>query len=61
MKCFDVNIGNIRLLDVRIFDNDNLVYEGIIDNAPEEIKKWHYSKVEGMNPMNMYVYDEGKQ
>lgn len=60
MKSFDVSIGDIRLLDVRIYDNDNLAYEGIVDNAPEEIKKWHYSKIDGINPMNMYVYDEGK-
>ena len=61
MKVYSARIGDIRLLDVRIFDNDNLIYEGIIDDLPQEMKTWHYSKVEGMNHMNMYVYDEGKK
>ena len=54
-------IGEMRLLDVRVFDNDVLVYEGQVDYAPEEIKRWRYSKVERVNPMDLYVYDEGKK
>lgn len=59
MKLYEP-INQMRLLDIRVFDNDKIVYEGPVENIPEEIGKWRYSKAEKMNPIELYVYDEGK-
>ncbi len=60
MKYYD-NIGSLRLLNVRVYLNDNeVIYEGMIEDAPDEIKKYVYSKImiddEGIT--NLYVYTE---
>lgn len=53
-------INQTRLLDIRVFDNDKKIYEGPVEAVPEEIGKWRYSRAEKMNPLELYVYDEGK-
>lgn len=60
MKYYD-NIGSLRLLNVRVYLNDNeVIYEGMIEDALDEIKKYVYSKImiddEGIT--NLYVYTE---
>lgn len=60
MKYYD-SIGSLRLLNVRVYLNDNeVIYEGMIEDAPDEIKKYIYSKImiddEGIT--NLYVYTE---
>lgn len=35
-------IGSARLLDVKVIMNDQVVYEGLIDEAPDDIKKLKY-------------------
>lgn len=60
MKIYD-NIGSIRLLNIKVIRNDDkIIYEGMVEDAPEEIKKMCYSKIliddEGFT--NLYVYDE---
>jgi len=45
-------------LDIRvIFEDTEILYEGALEDAPEEIKKLRYSKVENSDKMNFYVYN----
>ena len=37
-----------------------LIYDGMVEDIPEPLGKWRYSHIEGMNPLRIYVYDEGK-
>lgn len=53
-----LTIGSIRALDIRvIFEDTETLYEGAVENAPEEIKKLRYSKFENSDKMNIYVYN----
>lgn len=53
-----LTIGSVRELDIRvIFENTEILYEGAVEEAPEEIKKLRYSKVENSDKMNFYVYN----
>ena len=53
-----LTIGSVRVLDIRvIFENTEILYEGAVEEAPEEIKKLRYSKVENSDKMNFYVYN----
>lgn len=45
-----------RLLDIVVFLDDNKIYEGRVEDAPEEVKKLKYSRVEVGTPMLYYVY-----
>ena len=50
-------IGLGRLLNIRVIKNDSeTLYEGMVEDAPEEIKKLRYSKIETTDRMNFYVY-----
>lgn len=42
-----VSIGSGRLLNIRVVldDNPTPIYEGMVEDAPEEIKDLKYSKV----------------
>lgn len=35
-------IGSARLLDVRVIMDDRVIYEGLIDKAPDDIKQLKY-------------------
>ena len=53
-----LTIGSVRALDIRvIFENTEILYEGAVEEAPEEIKKLRYSKVENSDKMKFYVYN----
>ena len=53
-----LTIGSVRASDIRvIFENTEILYEGAVEEAPEEIKKLRYSKVENSDKMNFYVYN----
>lgn len=39
-------IGLGRLLDITVYLDNELVYNGMIEDAPEEIKKLKYSEIE---------------
>lgn len=39
-------IGLGRLLDITVYLDNELVYNGMIEDAPEEIKKLKYSDIE---------------
>ena len=57
MKIYDC-IGNLRLLNVKVILNDKeIIYQGMIEEASEDIKKMKYSKIEIDNGItNLYVY-----
>ena len=58
MKEYGV-IGDFRLLNIRVINNDvNVIYEGMIENASDEIKRMKYSKIEMDSPIKLYTYYE---
>lgn len=49
-------IGLSRLLDIRVIKDDSeILYEGMVENATDEIK---YSKIRNTDKVNFYVYSE---
>lgn len=53
-----ISIGDIRQLNIKVILNDtNVIYEGAVENAPTEIKKLKYDKIQTGSIMNLYVYD----
>ena len=52
-------IALARHLDIIvILDENKTIYEGNVDEAPEEVRKLKYSKVEMEKPIKYYVYSE---
>ena len=52
-------IGMGRLLDIKVIvEDETVVYEGMIEDAPQSVKDLNYSKIEGNNPMVYYVYNQ---
>lgn len=49
-------IGSGRLLNIIVYLDNNKIYEGRVEDAPEEVKDLKYSKIEVGNPMIYYVY-----
>ena len=46
MKLYD-NIGSLRLMNIKVIkDNKDVIYEGMIEDAPDDIKKLRYAKIE---------------
>ena len=52
-----MTIGVCRLLNVKIINQETkeLLYEGIVENAPDEIKAMQYKSVEVGNQTIFYV------
>lgn len=53
-----MQIGAGRLLDIRVFLDDIEVYSGMVENAPEEIKKLYYSKIIMTDKYEYYTYSK---
>lgn len=55
-----VSIGPGRLLNIRVVldDNPTPIYEGMVEDAPEEIKDLKYSKVNVASQITYYVYSD---
>ena len=52
-------IGLSRLLDIRVIKDDaETLYEGMVEDAPEDIKLLKYSKIQTTDKVNFYVYSE---
>lgn len=47
-----------RLLNIRVILDGENVYEGMVDDAPEEIRKLKYSKVEIGDKNTFYVFSK---
>ena len=59
MKNLYGRIGATRLLNIKVVANDTLtIYEGMIEDAPQEIKDLRYSKIEMGAILTHYVYTE---
>lgn len=56
-------IGLCRLLNIRVvLDDVQVIYEGIVENAPEQVKQLQYSKIEpDSSTIIFYVYSEQNQ
>ena len=53
-----LKIGSACLLDIRVILDGELVYEGMVDDAPENIRNLKYSEVEMGKPLTYIVYKE---
>lgn len=51
-------IGSGRLLDIIVILDGEKVYEGMVENALEEIKKLKYSEVKMDGKITYIVYSE---
>lgn len=51
-------IGSARLLDIKVILDDKVVYDGMVDDAPEDIRKLKYSKISLEEKFTYYVYSE---
>lgn len=52
-------IGSFRLIDIKVIqDDNNVIYEGEIKNAPEEIKNLKYSAIKTGKIMEFSVYSK---
>ncbi len=51
-------IGGARLIDIKVILDNEQVYEGMVEDAPEDIKKLKYSNVEMGNKITYYVHSE---
>lgn len=54
------SIGLARLLNIRvILDDTQIIYEGMVEDAPTEIKQLNYSKIKPTSSIVVfYVYSE---
>jgi hypothetical protein len=59
MKIYD-NIGSLRLLYIKVvLDDKDTIYEGMVEDAPENVKNMRYSKIEiDSDATHLYVYSE---
>ena len=51
-----IEIGSGRLLDITVYLDNNLVYDGMVENAPDNIKKLKYSEVEIQDKITYRAY-----
>lgn len=49
-------IGDGRLLNIRVILDEKCVYEGMVEDAPETIKRLRYSEIQIGNPVTYIVY-----
>lgn len=59
MKLYD-NIGSLRLMNIKVIkDNKDILYEGMVENAPDDIKQLRYAKIEiDSGTTILYVYSQ---
>lgn len=53
-----MSIGTSRLLDIKVILDGQEVYDGMVEDAPDEIKQLKYSQVDMGSKMTYYVYSE---
>ena len=51
-------VEDMRLLDIIVYLDDVLVYEGRTENVPDEVKKLKYSEIEMNTPMVLRCYND---
>lgn len=56
MNEIDRKISMFRLVDVKVInDNNEVLYEGPVDNAPKDIKDLSYKKLESNFPIIVHI------
>jgi len=53
-----IKIGELRKLNIRVIYNEQIIYEGMSDEAPGEIKELKYSSIEQNDVLTCYVDGE---
>ena len=53
-----MQIGAGRLLDIKVILDGQEVYNGMVEDAPDEIKQLKYSKVHMGSQITYHVYSE---
>ena len=57
-----LTIGCARKMDIRvIWDDIDVLYEGEVEDAPQEIKRLRYTKMNNKDKVEFYVYSEFNQ
>lgn len=56
-----IQIGASRLLHIKVILDGQEVYDGMVEDAPNEIKQLKYSKVDMGSPITYYVYSQLNQ
>lgn len=57
-----LTIGCARKMDIRVlWDDVDVLYEGKVEEAPAEIKRLRYSKMDDEDKVVFYVYSEFNQ
>ena len=51
-------IGSARLLDIRVFLDDKIVYEGMVEDAPQEVEHLKYSDIKIKDKFEYQVYSD---
>ena len=51
-------IGDSRLLDIRVLFDNELIYEGMVEDAPPEIKSLRYSQIDIKDKITFHTYSE---
>jgi hypothetical protein len=51
-----MQIGLGRLLDIRVLLDNEIIYEGMVEDAPQEIKDLKYSEIEIQDKFIYKVY-----
>lgn len=55
-------VDSFRLLNIQVILDDNQVlYEGMVENVPSEVGQLKYSKVEMSSPIKLYVYSDNEE
>jgi hypothetical protein len=54
-----MQIGLGRLLDIRVFLDNEMIYEGMVEDAPQEVKDLKYSEIEIQDKFIYKVYSKG--
>lgn len=49
-------IGDFRLLNIRVIKENKVLFEGMVEQAPSEIKSLSYYKVDMISPITVYCY-----
>ena len=47
-------IGIARLLNIEVYENGNLKFNGLVDEAPEEIRNLKYKSINIVNGKGIY-------
>ncbi len=50
-----MNIGILRKLDIMVIKDNEILYEGNVDDTPDNIKEMRYKSIDQVSPMVIQV------